>query len=200
MGWKQFVRHMQAAARQHEREARVSERRSERQVMARHRELARQHREDTRAAAKVQKELARQNDAAEAAEYTNYVAILTSVHVDCSEPWNWQTVATSPSPFEPIRQNTAETAARAALQAHSPNFLDKIFGGAKQQRAQLEDAVQRGIALDQQQYEAAMNEYRSRLQRWNYEIHMAPGVLALNAEACRTALWYVGAFDDRRLR
>jgi hypothetical protein len=56
--------------------------------------------------------------------------------------------------------------------------------------------VRDGAALDQRQYEAAMNDYRSRLQHWNYQIQLAPGVLGLNAEACRTALWYVGAFDE----
>lgn len=144
----------------------------------------------------MQKELERQNAAAEAEEYANYVAMLTSVHADCSEPWNWQAIMTSRPPVEPVRQNAAETAARAALQAHSPNLLDKIFGGAKQQRAQLEEAVRDGVALDQRQYEAAMNYYRSRLDQWNYQIHLAPGVLALNAEACRSALRYVGAFDE----
>lgn len=144
----------------------------------------------------MQKEVERQNAAAEAEEYTNYVAMLTSVHADCSEPWSWQAIAASRPPAEPIRHNAAETAARAALEAHSPGFLEKIFGGAKQQRAQLEEAVRDGTALDQRQYEAAMNDYRSRLQHWNYQIQLAPGVLALNAEACRAALSYVGAFDE----
>src|SRR3954471_20477363 len=97
--------------------------RVDRRGQYRHRELVRQHREDTRAAAQMQRELARQNAAAEAEEYTNYIAMLTSVHADCSEPWNWQAIAMSRPPGEPIRHNAAETAARAALQAHSPNLL-----------------------------------------------------------------------------
>lgn len=144
----------------------------------------------------MQKELERQDAAAEAEEYTNYVAMLTSVHSDCSEPWDWRAVTASRPPVEPVRHNPAEAAARAALQSHSPGFLDKMFGGAKQQRAQLEQAVQNGIVLDQQHYEAAMNEYRTRLNHWNYQINLAPGVLSLNLEACRSALWYVGAFDE----
>lgn len=164
--------------------------------MARHRELVRAHREHVRAEAQMQKELARQSAAAEAEEYANYVAMLTSVHTDCSEPWDWHTITTLPPPVEPVWQNPAETAARAALQAHAPGLLDKMFGGAKQQRAQLEAALQQGIAFDQQRYQAALHDYRSRLNQWNYQRNLAPGVLRLHPDACRTALWYVGAFDE----
>lgn len=157
--------------------------------MAQHRELVRQHREMT-------KELARQNAATEAEEYANYVAMLISIHTDCSEPWNWHAVTMSRPPDEPARYNPAETAARAARQAHSPSFFDKMFGGAKQQRARLEEAVQRGIALDQQNYEAAMQNYHTRLSQWNYQIKLAPGVMSLVPDACRAALQYVGAFDE----
>jgi hypothetical protein len=164
--------------------------------MAQHRELVRQYREYARSAMQTQKELARQSAAAEAAEYANYVTMLTSVHTDCSEPWDWHAVTRSRPPAEPVRQNPAEAAARAGLEAHSPGFVDKMFGGAKQRRALLEEALQRGIALDQQHYEAAMNDYRTRLNQWNYQTGLAPGVLSLHPEACRSALWYVGAFDE----
>jgi hypothetical protein len=203
VGWKQFVRQVEATARRHEREARATARRSERQVMARHRELIRQHgefarqeRHNSRAAAQMQKEIERQNAATEAEEYANYVAMLTSLHTDCTEPWNWHAVMASPPPAEPVRVNPAETAARAALQAHSPGFFDKMLGGAKQQRARLEEAVHRGIALDQQHHEAALDQHRMRLNQWSYQVQLAPGVLALQLEACRTALWYLGAFDE----
>jgi len=157
--------------------------------MTQHRELVRQHRE-------LQKELTRQNAATEADEYANYVAVLASVHTDCSEPWNWRAVTMSRPPAEPIRHNPAETAARAALQAHSPSFIDKIFGGAKKQRTRLKEAVQRGVALDQQNYKAAMQNYHTRLNQWNYQIKLAPGVTSLSLDACRLALKYVGAFDE----
>jgi hypothetical protein len=164
--------------------------------MSQHRELVRQHREYVRSATQTQKELERQNAAAEAAEYANYVTMLTSVHTDCSEPWNWHAVTASRPPVEPVRQNLAEAAARAALQAHSPGLVDKMFGGARQQRAQLEEAVHRGIALDQQHYESAMHDHRTRFNQWTYQTNLAPGVLSLHPEACRSALWYVGAFDE----
>ena len=164
--------------------------------MALHRELVRQHRESVRSATQTQKELARQSAAAEAEEYANYVTMLSSIHTDCSEPWHWHAVTMSRPPVEPVRQNPAEVAARAAVAAHTPNLLDKVFGGAKQQRAQLEEAVQRGIALDQQNYDAAMHHYATRLSHWKYQVNLAPGVLSLHPEACRSALQYVGAFEE----
>jgi len=196
VGWKQFVRQMEAVARRHEREMRASVRRSERQAMGTHREIVRQRREQARDAAQIQKERARQSAAAEADEYASYVARLTSVHTDCSELWNWHAIAASPPPIAPVRQNAAETAARAALDAHSPGLIDKIFGAAKQQRMQLESALQRGIALDQQSHDAALRHYNTLFNQWRYQLELAPAVLSLHLGACRAALQYVGAFDD----
>jgi hypothetical protein len=196
VGWKQFVRQAQAATRRHEREARISARRSERRVMTQHRELIRQHREYEKATTLQQKALARQAAAAEAEEYANYVAMLVSVHTDCSEPWDWRAVATSQPPLEPARQSRAQTSARDALAAYAPGLFDKLLGGAAKQRMLLEQAVQRGFAVDQQHYEAVMNEHRTRLRQWSYQVKLAPGVLRLDLEACRSALWYVGAFDE----
>jgi hypothetical protein len=102
----------------------------------------------------------------------------------------------APPPTEPIRRNPSEAAARAALDSYVPGFFDKLLGGAKKQRALLEQAVQQGAAADQQQYEAALNEHRMRLNQWDYQVKLAPGVMRLNLDACRSAMKYVAAFDE----
>jgi hypothetical protein len=196
VGWKSFVRQVHAAAKQHERQARTSARRSERVAMVQHRELVRQHREYLQTTKQMQKERARQHASAEAEEYASYVKMLTSIHTDCSEPWNWHAVSKRRPPTEPGRTTSVEDAAHAALAAYSPKFLDRLFGSAAEHRAQLAEAVQRGAAHDQEQYEAAMHAHRLRLDQWNYQQRLAPGVLSLHPDACRAALSYVGAFDE----
>jgi hypothetical protein len=146
--------------------------------------------------AQQQKEWARQEAAAEAEEYDNYLTMLVSIHTDCNDHWDWRSIAASSPPLEPARANPAEAAAHAALVSYTPGFFDKLLGGATKQRAILEQAVQRGFAIDQHAHEALMNDHRTRLNQWTYQVKLAPGVLALNVEACRSALWYVGAFDE----
>jgi hypothetical protein len=181
----QFVRQVQATARQHEREVRAAARRSERYAMA-----------QVRAAARLQKDLERENAAAAAEQYTTYLTMLNSLHVDCSDPWDWHAVRRSIPPIAPAPQSRAEAAARGALAKYSPGFVDRLFGGANRHRAQLEEAVQRGIAADQQHYAAAMHEHGLRINQWNYQMDLATGVLSLQLEACRAALRYIGAFDE----
>ena len=189
MGWKQFIRQSQAAARRSERETRASARRSERDAMRRHRELVREHQASS-------KELARQQAAHEAEEYVNYVAMLVTIHTDCGERWDWRAVSSVPRPSEPVRSQRFEVAARVELNAYNPGFLDKLLGGGKQVRAQLEEAVQQGIAADQQQYESAQAVHRAQVEHWLYQARLGPSVLALDLEACRAALRYCGAFDE----
>jgi hypothetical protein len=196
VGWKQFVRQAQVATRRPEGEPHVSAKRSERPAMARHRQLIRLHREHDQETVLPQATLALQAAALEAEEYANYVAMLVSVHVDCSEPWDWRAIATSQPPLEPAKRNPAETFVRAALPAFTPGLFGELLGGAARQHLLLEQAVQRGFAIDHQHHEAAMNEHRIRLTLWSYQVKLAPGVLRLDLEACRSALWYVGAFDE----
>jgi hypothetical protein len=203
VGWKQFIRQAEAAARRYERTARASARRSERQAMARHRENVRLHREHERAMVQQQKawaqqqnELARQDAAKEAAEYENYISMLVSLHHDCTERWDWRAVAAAPPPAEPMKANPEEVAARAALANYVPGFFDKLLGGAQKHRAQLEQAVHQGIAIDHQRFEAAMNDHRMRIDQWRHLVTLASGVLAGDPDAFRAALGYVAAFEE----
>src|SRR4051794_3444737 len=98
MGWKQFIRQAEAASRRYARESRAEARRSERDVMRRHRELVVQRREHAKASALMEKEAARQQASDEVEEYDNYIAMLTSVHGDCGDRWDWRAVATMAPP------------------------------------------------------------------------------------------------------
>jgi hypothetical protein len=189
VGWKSFMHQVEEASRRYRRGHIGAIRRSERPAMRGHHNLVSDYQERLL----LQRTAGSQ---AQAAEYASYIAMLKSLHHDCGEPWNWHAVLATPPPPEPVRQNLAETQARAALQAHDPGFFDKMLGGAKQQRSQLEEAVQRGTAIDQHHYDMAVIEYRRMFERWRYQAQLAPGVIALHPDACRAALWCVGAFDE----
>ncbi|MDF3069748.1 MAG: hypothetical protein K0R38_5349, partial [Polyangiaceae bacterium] len=79
MGWRGFTRQVIAARRRAQRQADASRRRSEREAHRRHRELTQTRKEWERMEA-------RQRAVAEYEYFTNSVAVLLSVHKECSAP------------------------------------------------------------------------------------------------------------------
>src|SRR5688500_3737613 len=100
MGWKQYVRSAEAAAR-----------RSERAALRRHRELQREYQQQVKASQ-------RQQAADEVNQFENYLAVLVSMHADCGDAWDWRSVSVTPPPVEPTRSSDRETNARAALEGY----------------------------------------------------------------------------------
>jgi hypothetical protein len=180
MGWKQFVRSAQAAAR-----------RSERAALRRHRELQREYERQLKSSQ-------RQQAADEVSRFENYLALLVTVHADCGEAWDWVGIAATPPPLDPPPRDSyqAEAFARAAFEAYRPGFFDRLFGQDKKQWATLEEAVRAGAAADQQAHELARAAHRKALEQWQATRQLAAGVRRLDLAACRHAIERVGAFDE----
>jgi hypothetical protein len=182
VGWKQYLRQAEAAARRRRREEA--------------REAARYYRALAKEQQRLQKEADRQAAADEVEAFENYLEMLVSVHTDCGRDWDWRREVTSPPPTAPVHLEEHEQAARAALASYAPGFFEKLFGGAKKRRAELERRVEAGRSEDQRLFAAATSQYQQAHAYWAKCIQLAPGVMALEPRSCRSALQHANAFDD----
>src|SRR5690606_38385689 len=106
----------------------ASIKRAERNAQRRRRELQNQQKQ----LAKMQEQ---QRNQYEVAVYGNYVDLITSVHKESSENWDWDAILNSEPPPEPQYDNSNERTAQAKLDAYKPMILDKMFGQAKKMQA-----------------------------------------------------------------
>lgn len=168
--------------------------------MRRHRELQRIE----RAAAKVQaanaKADAKAAEKAEAAhevsKFENYLDLLTSVHRDCGDEWDWHTLAAAAPPSPPIANNAQQALAIAAMHTYKPGFFEKLFGSDKKKVAQLMDAVHEARRADQAAFAHATSSYREAHGLWARRQALAVRILQRDASVYADALNHSAAFDE----
>src|SRR5580704_18697447 len=117
MGWRGTIRSLAAASR-----------RIEREQQRRHRDLLKRHQQ-------LEKLQSHQRSALEVEIYENQIDLLTSVHKDCGETWNWQRVKDTPPPSMPEYSNQLELAQRRREAEHPPGFIDRMLGRTEAKRA-----------------------------------------------------------------
>jgi len=120
MGWKGTMRSIAAA-----------QRRAERESLRRQRELERQRKQ-------LEKMQEIERAAYEVETFENYLEVITSVHKDCGDEWDWELLQSSTPPVEPRKMNKNESSARAALESYKPNIIDKMFNRQETIRAQFQ--------------------------------------------------------------
>lgn len=153
-------------------------------------------READRAAREHQKALEAQEAAAFLQDYSRYVEGLTSVHRECSPPVNWHHVAEEVAPLRPVHTSHLERDARSQLEGFSPNVLHRTFGLEKRRLATLERRLDRAIATDAQEYDAAVSTWEKETVDWENRVNLARRVLRYDPEACKDAICSYGVFAD----
>lgn len=210
MGWKGFMRDLQAAARRAQRQAEaqqraerqkrrdlerqqrqsaVAEKRQERESAARHKRLLAEMREAERL-----DEQARARN--EVALFENYLERIVSLHKECWLPWSWEQVAASPPPPPPVFQPHAEQRAAAASAAYSPSMAEKLLGQESLRRAELARAIDAGRAEDHARYQQEVEGHRQEHARWDWFNRVSAGVLSGEAAAYEAVLAYLSPFDE----
>ncbi len=58
--------------------------------------------------------------------FDNHIDIITSIHKDCSDPWDWKKIKPFKPPVKRRRSDKFESAARATLEAFEPKLIDKM--------------------------------------------------------------------------
>lgn len=177
MGWKQYVRQVEA------------ERRRSAHATARWQ----------RQMEKLQRERAKQAvlDAAarDVAQFEDYLASLVSLHKECTSDLDWDALARSSEPARPTRSDRGERAARADLEGYRATFLERLFGTAKKRAASLEEAVRFGRIGDDEVFAREMARHQTQFDEWQLMVRLATSVVERQPHGYRQAIDYLSSFD-----
>ena len=178
MGYRGAIRGIGTAIRAAEREAK-----------RRQRELERQHREMER-----MEELERA--AYEVEVYENYIDVLSSIHKECENAWDWQEIKSSNPPAEPQSLKTHEQKAQKTLDNYSPSFFDKTFKRVEKKKNKLLKNLEEAKEFDKAEYQKAMGEFKKDYEEWKTLNDMAKKVCEEDVEAYPEIIKYVNPFEE----
>lgn len=178
MGWKGTLNSIAAAQRQAEREALKRQRELERQ----RKQLARM-RELERATYEVQ-------------VYENYIDVLTSIHKDCGEAWDWEAIQSATPPIKPTKSDVNERMARSNLEAYRPGLVNKILKRVETKRNELVAAIEDGKRRDERLYQEALREYGQNYADWKATRELAARILAGDTDAYIDAIRQADPFSE----
>lgn len=178
MGWRGTLRSLEAAAN-----------RADRNAKRRQKELER-----SRAA---QQKLAELEEAAYEVEvFENYIERLQTIHTECSNSIDWESVLTQSEPPEPIRSNKKEKEAKLKSHNFKPNIFHKLFRQSEKIREKLRKKIVDARNSDEATYQAALREYTDDLRSWKNEREIALNIQAGDPEALVCALKKYGEFAE----
>lgn len=186
------VRRYAAARRRTE----VDKRRKEADLSRSVREAERARRE----LAKQQKEVAKMQELERAKYkvkvYENRIDCLLSIHKDCGDTWDWETIKLSPPPTQPQRLNTNEKNAKTELNEFKPSLCDKLFRRVESKRNSLQQALERAKEIDEIEYQSEIQSYNEDYQDWMVTINIAEKISIGSSEAYLEAIKHIDPFKD----
>ncbi len=142
---------------------------------------------------KEQQKRAEIEDATQAVkEYEAYISTIQSIHIDCSESTDWNSIKLEPKPIEPELKNTNEQAANEKLNSYTPSFFDKLFFQVNGKTKRLNQAIVIGRDKDKSDYENAIEE----LDNWNLLQEICKGIECKETKAYKQAIEYFSPFSD----
>lgn len=178
MGWKGTLRAIAAAQRQAERDAR-----------RRQNELARR-----------QKQLEKMGELERAMHevevYENHLEVISSVHKECSELWDWEAIRASEPPARPEKSHRHEEEAQSQLDNFKPGVADKLLKRTEARREELRKGVETARQLDEQDYQEALKNYEQDYAEWEKTRNLANRIIAGDPEAFIEAIRQVDPFSE----
>ncbi|ADR37375.1 hypothetical protein Ocepr_1923 [Oceanithermus profundus DSM 14977] len=178
MGWKGTLRAIAAAQRRMERESKRRQRELERE-----RKQVERIQELEQAAYDVQ-------------VFENYIEVLTSVHKDCGEEWDWAEISATAPPEKPVRQDVFQEEALNRLEAYRPSVMDRVLQRAEGKRRKLVKAVEAGKSKDEDLYLKALKEYERNYADWEATHSLAVRILSGDREAYVEAISRINPFRE----
>jgi hypothetical protein len=148
MGWKGTLRSITAMSRRIERES-----------LRRQRELEKQRQQ-------YQKMQELEQAKYEVQVYENYIDVLTSLHKECRDPYNWNSLNNKQQPVEPIRQSINEDKAIARVKSFKPNVFDKVFSRSKKRLEKLKAQIAIAKSKDEKDFLKAKRKYHDEYEEW----------------------------------
>lgn len=143
----------------------------------------------------LQKEQAVINAAQAVAAYNDYLAVIGSVHHDCSPELNWAAMHREKAPGVPTPSVEHERTAQAALDGYQPGFLDKLFKRGPKKQERLAQAIETARQRDQQVTTEQQANHTVQHADWQERQELAAQVLAKNAEVYSQVLEAFAPFE-----
>ncbi len=138
----------------------------------------------------------RQRAAHQVAWFENHLALLTSLHKEAWNTWDWGAVAASVPPPPPPHLRHAEQVAMNALAAWEPSLTDKLMGRIDAIRQSLHSAVEQARAQDWALYQQAVAQHQLEVARWQWFVNLAGGIGRGDLDAYEVALEYLTPFAE----
>jgi hypothetical protein len=164
-------------------------RRAERDAQRRRREL-----EGQRKQLEKMQELERATYEVEV--YENYIELLSSVHKECGDSWNWEAIECAALPSEPKKTHVHEELAQTALDEFKPSFFDKVRKRVDSKYDELTKAIEDARETDEREYQEAFKTYQQECADWEVACNLATQVLSGDHEAYLDAIKLANPFSD----
>lgn len=143
----------------------------------------------------LQKEQAVASAAQAVAAYNDYLAVIKSVHHDCSPPLDWVAMQGEQVPRAPVPSTEHERTAQAALDAYQPGFFDRLFKRGPVKRERLAQAVVVASQHDQQVTAERQVDHARQHSEWQERQELTAQVLVKNAEVYSQVLEAFAPFE-----
>ena len=170
MSWKGTVRSLAAIQRQSERTARQ-----------RHNQLVKQQKQ-------LEKMEELERASYEVEEFENCLDVLSSIHKECSSPWDWHVILATEPPIKPELLHDHEKSAINKFNGYKPGITDKLLKRIDMKREELSKNIDIGRQLDQEKYQSAVTVYEQELIEWQTTHDLADHILAHDKEAYKKAI------------
>ncbi|MEK7727441.1 MAG: hypothetical protein AAB354_03455 [candidate division KSB1 bacterium] len=178
MGWRGALRSLAAASRAAEREST----RRQRDFQERRNYLVKM---EKRALASDELEL-----------YENRIEVLTSIHKDCSNTWDWEKIRAIPLPAKPSSLRKHEKLATQDYENFKPSFFDKLLGRVESKRNKLLNEVKAAKQRDELDYEEVSKVYKEKYSKWRETCELAAQILDGKTDAYIEAIKQINPFSE----
>ncbi len=116
-------------------------------------------------------------------EYALYCQLIVSLHHECSDPIDWESVSQMKEPKKPRPLKKHENEARNQLDNYKPGLIDKIFKREPKKIQSLKLNVNTAVQKDDQVYTENIDKWNAKKGEWLKETGLANQLLNNDPES-----------------
>ena len=167
----------------------AAQRKSERESLKKKRELERRLKQ-------IEKLQEFEQVAYEVEVYENHIDLITSIHKDCSDSWDWEKIRKSKPPTEPRKLNHFEKSAQSILEMYKPKLFDKLLRRDSPKRIELSLKISEGKKRDETEYNEAYKKYKLEYANWESITNLAEKIVNKDEKAYVDAIYQADPFSE----